>query len=131
MKHSFKELYTLYNHPSKIRYATAAYLKENNIPIDDQYGIRLRDKGKVCAGYASYATSHIKGIKVLDIDGVKLIFMYGEKSWFDTEEERDEYRQAMMVERALEAERNKVKNAVIAKLDRMSKADLEKLLEIL
>jgi hypothetical protein len=131
MMHSFRELYTLYNHPSKVRYATAAFLKANNIPIDDACDISLRNKGKVCADYASYTVSHIKGVKVLDVTGIKLVYMYGEKTWFDDETERDEYRAKMMIERALEAERNKVKNAVIAKLDKMSKADLEKLLEIL
>ena len=70
-------------------------------------------------------------IKVYDVEGIRTIYPYGAYVWFDDEAERDAHKAQMMIERALEAERNKVKNAVIAKLDRMSKADLEKLLEIL
>lgn len=129
MKHSFRELYTLHNHKGTVRYATEAYINANNIPVDDFSHESLRNKGVLCAHYALYATSHIKPIKVLDTDGVKLIYLFGEKTWFDTEEERDAYREQARIEREKEIERNKVKKAIIEKLDRMSKADLEKILE--
>ena len=58
----------------------------------------------------------------------RLIYLFGEKSWFESQEELDEYRAEYQRERAESIEKNKVKKAVIEKLDEMSKTELESLL---
>lgn len=61
----------------------------------------------------------------------KLAYTYGEKTWFDTAEERDEYRAQQNKERELNRERNAVLKNINEALDKMDVKQLEKALAIL
>lgn len=78
---------------------------------------------------AQYKTHPKDAVTVYDVDGTKTIYMFGEKTWFDTQEELNEYRAAYQKEQEAKRERNKVKNAIIAELDKMSIEQLKTTLE--
>jgi len=130
MKHSIRELYytatikegTFYR---TYTYFTEGYRKANDIqltkrfnPIDDGMAHRLNSK---------MGDSFV----LLDTDGKRRVYLYGEKTWFDTKEERDAYREEMRDERAEETARNKVKKEIAAILDQMTTEELETVLATL
>ena len=57
--------------------------------------------------------------------------MFGEKTWFDTEQERNQYRQAYHAEREAKAERKRTMDAIIRELDRLSTEQLREVLATL
>lgn len=127
MKHSISEIYIVHSNISGANLmVTEQYVMANNIPTPD-----YRDRTKHLI-YARPMLSHLnnnKPIAVRDLgDEVKLIYLFGEKSWFDSQEELDAYRVEYQREREESIARNKVKKAVIEKLEGMSKAELEALL---
>lgn len=127
MKHSIKEIYIVHSNLSGTNLmVTEQYVMANNIPTPNH-----RDRAKHLV-YARPLLSHLnhnKPIAVRDVnDEMKLIYLFGEKSWFESQEELDEYRAEYQRERAESIEKNKVKKAVIEKLDEMSKTELESLL---
>lgn len=76
--------------------------------------------------YKSHPTD---AVMVYDVDGMKTIYMFGEKTWFDTQEELNEHRAKYQEEQNIKRERNKLKNAIIAELDKMSIEQLKAMLE--
>lgn len=129
MMHSINEIYTVYNGAEKIRYVTKEYLVANGIPTPKYKELRTMER--VGLVYAHKVLSHCnnnKPVKVLDVDGVKLIYLYGEKTWFDTLEERDEYREEQAMIREKEKQLNKVKKAIIERLETMSLKQLNEVL---
>lgn len=130
MKHSITELY----YTATIKegnichtyiYFTERYRKANKIqltkrfnPIDDGMAHRL---------YSKMGDSFV----LLDTNGKRRVYLYGEKTWFDTKEERDAYREETNKERAQETARNKVKKALDEKLDQMTIEELQALLATL
>lgn len=74
---------------------------------------------------------HKDAVNVYDVDGVKTIYMFGEKTWFDTQEELDAHRAAYQKEQEKLKERNKIKKSIIAKLDNMTTEQLQAILESL
>ena len=68
-------------------------------------------------------------IEVHTVGGIKVAYMYGEKTWFDTKEERDIYREEQAKARAELVAKNKVIKAINEKLKEMSEEELVKLLE--
>ena len=127
MKHSIKEIYIVHSNLSGTNLmVTEQHVMANNIPTPNH-----RDRAKHLV-YARPLLSHLnhnKPIAVRDVnDEMKLIYLFGEKSWFESQEELDEYRAEYQRERAESIEKNKVKKAVIEKLDEMSKTELESLL---
>jgi hypothetical protein len=130
MMHNYNTIFTLtQTSTGKHVYATEEYINFHGLEETPRRK-RGEEEPRLKVSRHGHFSQQTK-MKVYDVDGIRTIFPYGAYVWFDDETERDEHKAKMMIERAREAERNKVKNAVIAKLDKMSKADLEKLLEIL
>ena len=130
MKHSIHELYYIYLElDNQKKLATLAFIKENEIAIATP-----RNRGSHLV-YACPCRSHFnnnKPVKVLDACGkTKLIYLFGEKTWFDTQEELDQHRAEYQVQRAQEITRNKVKKALNEKLDQMTIEELQALLATL
>ena len=121
MMHSVKELFKI----DGAKFYTYEYIEENSIPKAHGYD----GHGWEVARYFNPSKA-----KVLlhTPNGKKEIFIYGEKIWFDTQDERDAYRAEKSAERAKLIARNKVLKAVnekIAKrLDGMSEQELIDLL---
>jgi hypothetical protein len=130
MKHLFTELYYIHNGKGVRRTATKEYLKANNIPYDltreekeakhwskEPYAIQLSSR-----------VANSKPFGVLDVNGVKYVYTFGEKLWFDNEEERDEYRRNYNAEMTDLKEKNRLKKQINEILDTMEIQDLEILL---
>ena len=129
MMHSINEIYTIYNTTNKIHYATKDYCVANNIPmVTSKECTKMRSNGTVCAHTTSYHVNNNKPVKVLDVDGIKLIYLYGEKTWFDTEEELINHRAVEQAKRVINAEQNRLKKLINDRLDGMSVEQLEMLL---
>ena len=127
MKHSIKEIYIVHSNLSGTNLmVTEQHVMANNIPTPNH-----RDRAKHLV-YARPLLSHLnhnKPIAVRDVDDVtKLIYLFGEKSWFDSQEELDAYRAEYQRERALSIAKNKLKKAIGEKLDDLSIKELEAML---
>lgn len=125
MKHSIEELYRI---NGKGNYSWD-YIEANNIP-----------KAKSCSGEGGYRrqlyVNNNKGyLKVTTAEGIKIVYLYGEKTWFDTEEERDTYRAERAAEKEHLIKRNKVlkviNEKIAAHLDTLTTEQLEALLATL
>ena len=78
--------------------------------------------------------SHIvnrDAVKVIIPKGMKEVYLYGEKTWFDTKEERDAYREEANKNYAEMVSKNKVIKAITEKLKEMTEEELNKLLQTL
>ena len=125
MKHSVEELYRI---DGKGTY-TWDYIEANNIP-----------KAKSCSGEGGYrskgwVSSSKDYVKITTAEGVRVVYFYGEKTWFDTKEERDAYRVERAAEREHLIKRNKVLKIINEKiathLDTLTTEQLEALLATL
>ncbi len=131
MKHLFTELYYIHNGKGVRKTATKEYLEANNIPYD----LTREEKEKKHWSKDPYATplssrvASNKPFGVLDVNGIKYVYTFGEKLWFDNEEERDEYRKNYNVEMTELKEKNKLKKEINAILDTMEIQDLEILIK--
>lgn len=128
MKHNYDTLFTLTQTATgKSIYCTEEYVNFHGL---EETPRQKRGEPKVALEVRRHGTfSGVDKIKVYDVEGIRTVYVFGAYLWFDTEEERNTHREQARIEREKEAERNKVKKAIIEKLDRMSKADLEKILE--
>jgi hypothetical protein len=110
MKHTMNEIYQV-NHRGKIY--TREYVEENKIKDARTVGYMVsRDE-----------------IKIYTTEGIKFGYVYGEKTWFDTREERDAYREEQAKARAEMVAKNKVIKAINEKLKEMNEAELLELLK--
>lgn len=94
MKHNINELMRIHNATTKNTYATIDYCKANNIPIPTNRADRVTYLTSK-ATYALPANAHTnngKPVNVLDTNGIKVIYLLGEKTWFDTQKELEEYK---------------------------------------
>ena len=119
MKHDVTELYKI----DGAKFYTEDYLDEYNIP-----------KGKKYSGEGGWSIARYLGtgkddFRIYTAQGVKIAYAYGEKTWFDTREERDAYRAEQKVARENAGRRNKVVKVIINKLASMSEEELIALLE--
>lgn len=123
MMHDVTELYKI----NGAKFYTEDYLDEYNVPKANK---RHETEGWEKAWYFSTNTDHAN---VYTAKGKIVVWVYGEKTWFDTKEERDEYRVRRNEERANLIKRNKILKAVIdkvnARLKSMSDEELTALLE--
>lgn len=78
---------------------------------------------------AHYYIHHKDEVTVYDVDGIKTIYMFGEKTWFDTQEELNAHRTTYQKEQEILMERNRIKKTIIAKLDGMTIEQLQAILE--
>ena len=110
MKHTMNELYKAKN---KSTLYTEDYVKANKIADVRQVGY-LVNKDE---------------LKIQTMEGIKFGYAYGEKTWFDTKEERDVYREEQAKARAEMVAKNKVIKAINEKLKEMDEAELLELLK--
>lgn len=108
MKHSIKELYIVQS-PERSILATSTFVEQYQIPTSRTEREEARIKGVPYAFKASHHQAHKGYAKVYTPNSIDLIWMYGEKTWFDTKEERDVYRAQCHEQRQLSVERNKAK----------------------
>lgn len=121
MMHTYEELYKI----NGIGFYTEDYLVANNIPV----GKRFSDEGKA-RRCVSLGTD--KGTKnIHTAQGKRTIYTYGEKTWFDTEAERDAYRAQRNAEREEETKKNKMLKAIMAHYQSMSIEQLEQVMATL
>lgn len=117
MKHNVNELYKI----NGAKFYTEDYIKANNIP-----------KGRHCDNgwsIATYLGTNKDDFRIYTADGVKIAYAYGEKTWFDSREERDAYRAEQAVARANLNRRNKIVKAINEKLADMNEEELMELLK--
>ena len=110
MKHSITELYKI---------------KGTSIIITKEAKERIQQPTQKVL----YKTHPKDTVTIYDVEGTKTIYMFGEKTWFDTQEELNEYRTTYQEEQNIKSERNKLKSAIIAELDKMSIEQLKVTLE--
>lgn len=120
MKHNINELY----HIDGQKLYTEDYIKANNIPkatIENHEGWSR----------VSYVlnTSASKERNLHTANGVKKIYIYGEKTWFDTLEEREEHKKIREQERAEQSRRAKAVRTINEYLATLSTDDLEDLIK--
>ena len=114
MMHTYKELYQI----GGKGYYTEDYIIANNIPM----GKNFREEGKArpCVHLGTD-----KGTKTIHTaEGKRTVYTYGEKTWFDTEAERDEYRAQRNAQREEETKRNKMLKAIMTHYESMSTEEL-------
>ena len=114
MKHTAQELYKI----NGAKLYTMDYIITNNIP-----------KATVSRAYSLGTNKDV--INIHTANGVIKGYAYGEKTWFDTQEERDEYRAESNKAREEQTKRNKLINAITAKVKDMSEEELVRLLRTL
>jgi hypothetical protein len=127
MKHAITEIYAIYNEiNNQKKLATLDFIQENEIVIATP---RNRGSHLVYARPCSGHVNNNKPVKVLDAHNkTKLLYLFGEKTWFDTQEELDQHRAEYQAQRAEETARNKAKKEIAAILDTMSTAEIEAIL---
>lgn len=119
MKHTVNELYKI----NGVKLYTKDYIEANNIPKCKRYD---REEGWSMAHYLGTGKDEIR---IYTAQGLKIAYAYGEKTWFDTREERDAYRAEQKIARENAGRRNKVVKAITDKLASMSEEELIALLE--
>ena len=117
MKHNIKELYKI---NGKGTYSWD-YIEANNIP-----------RAKSCSGEGGYremlyVNNGKSCLRVTTAEGTKIVYPYGEKTWFDTKEERNTYRAERATEREILIKRNKVLKKISNRLDTYTIEQLEAL----
>lgn len=130
MKHSIEELYSLRNSDNR-SLITEEYCKANGIIIATDRAVwkACQKSGEIYAMHAHSHQNNNKPVKVLDVNGIKLIYLFGEKTYFDTQEELDSHRKAFQEQQAKEREINKLKKELLAKVEGMSAEELKKIIE--
>ena len=119
MKHNVSELYKI----NGVKFYTEDYIKANNIPKGQLY---TRTNGWSVA--CSIGTNK-DSFRIYTAEGVKVAYAYGEKTWFDTREERDAYRVEQTVAKANANRKNKLLKLINEHLATMSEEELVELLE--
>lgn len=121
MMHTYKELYKI----GGKGFYTEDYLIANNILMGNNFG----EEGKACR---CVSLGPDKGTKnITTAQGKRIVYTYGEKTWFDTKAERDEYRAQRNTEREEETKRNKILKAIMEHYKTMSTEELAKVMATL
>lgn len=123
MIHTNTEIFYIH-YNGKTIYCTQEFLSLNNIPM------RSRETKLAGAKLMACNAPHFSAPYIYLYDGLekRKIFIYGTSIWFDTEEERDEYRIQAQKEREKFLEWNRIKKAIIEKLDDKTQEELEQIL---
>ena len=117
MMHTINELYKINGE----KFYTADYITAHNIPKAKKYG---ENGWSRC-----YSLGTDKGTKnIHTAEGVKVVYTYGEKTWFDTAEERDAYRAQKNIEREEQSKKNKMLKAIMTHYENMSIEELAKVM---
>lgn len=108
MKHSIRELYHVF-HGSNSFLATPEYIRVFNIPTDRKAIDAAQSLGTPYALRGLYQQHKGDAVLVHHPYTLGTIYMFGEKTWFDTQEELNDYRAKYHEQRQLNAEHNKAK----------------------
>lgn len=122
MMHTYNELFVI---GGKNGYYTEDYLIANNIPM----GKSMREEGKARPALSLGTDKGTKNIHTAT--GKRVIYTYGEKTWFDEEVERDIYRAQRNAEREEETKRNKMLKTIMEHYKTLSTNELEQILVLL
>lgn len=117
MKHFANELYKI----NGAKFYTDDYIKSNKIPKGKRYGQEGWSKALTLG-------TNKDDFRIYTAEGVKIAYAYGEKTWFDTKEERDAYRAEQATMRAEMARKNKLIHAINEKLSAMNEEELAEFL---
>lgn len=117
MKHSINELYSIKGQRGLY---TEDYLNAYGVYVAETYRTWTSGKAYPVDSRTSNGT-----LSVHTANGVKVVYTIGEKTWYDTEEERQQARKTNEVKRAEQARRR----MAMEKLDKLSTKQLEKLIE--
>ena len=133
MKHSIREIYSVSSARGSFL-ATANYVNAHNITIDKSKIAQAQLDGTAYAMPTPYKTNIGRGVKVYDVaeDGAERIikiFLFGERTWFDTEAERDEYRREYHEHKNNLINEHKERARLIAELEKLSLAQLSALVQ--
>lgn len=120
MKHSIEEVYYINGRNGTY---TAAYLAANNIPIGSRHTLLQEGYAHKCS-YKVAPTFYLT-----EVCGKRKVFMYGEKTWFDTEEELAAYRILASAEMAEKKIRNLAKKGLAEIIDGMSIEEVKAFME--
>lgn len=128
MKHSINEIFCIYNSANSKRVlATRRYIETNGVFVVTR---PHESKGLlVWARPLGYHVNSGKPLKVLDLENVKLAWLYGEKTWFDTEEELSAHRILVAAEMAENRIRNLAKKGLAEMIDEMSVEEVKAFME--
>ena len=119
MKHSIEEVYSIND---KTGTYTAAYLAVNGIQIGSHHTLMQEGYARKCS-YKVTPTFYLT-----DVGGKRKVFMYGEKTWFDTEEELAAHRLLVSAEMAEKKIRNLAKKELAEMIDGASVEEVEALM---
>ena len=126
MKHSINEIFAICNAKGDQRVlATRRYIETNGVFVVTRP--RESEGHLVWAHPLSSHLNHGKALKVLDLEGIKLVWLYGEKTWFDTEEELAQYRAEVATETELARRKKKALAEIMAQFENLSVDTLERL----
>ena len=110
-------------------YYTADYLEVNNIPKPPKiFGRKNREIVKTPASTVHYIVAD--KISVVNTShGVVSIYMYGEKNFFYSEEEREAYREKRRIERKEEKMRKIILTEVMVELGAKTEKELQEIID--
>ena len=120
MKHSIEEVYCI---NGKSGTYTAAYLVANNIPVGKHHTLLQEGYARKCS-YKVAPTFYLT-----EVGGKRKVFMYGEKTWFDTEEELAAYRILASAEMAEKKIRNLAKKGLAEMIDGLTVEEVKVFME--
>ena len=123
MMHNVNELFNI----NGAKLYTKDYIEAHNIPKRNIYDIHNEGGW----GHVYHINSSKSTFNYYTAEGKKVGYLYGEKTWFDTEEERDAYRAERNIERAEETKRNKMIKAITEHLKNLPTEELEKIMATL
>lgn len=120
MMHSIEEVYYINGRSGTY---TAAYLIANNIPVGSHHTL-LQE------GYAhKYSYKVAPTFYLTEVNGKRKVFMYGDKTWFDTEEELAAYRILANAEMAEKKIRNLAKKRLAEMIDGLTIEEIKIFME--
>lgn len=129
MKHSITELYKVHN-AGRTFLATEEFVKNFNIPTTKAEIAQARTNNLPYALRALYHISSSDPVKVFCHPCIaRTIYMFGEKTWFDGQDERDHYRRAYFDEKRALERRNKAKNQLMHYINTLTTEQIENLIE--
>lgn len=115
MKHNINELYTIKGQQGIY---SEDYLDEHFVQV--AYDCLEQKEGEACS---IHSRSNAGTLNVHTAKGIKVVYTIGEKTWYDTEEERD----AVRAQNQKRKDENARRREALAKLEKLSTANLEKL----
>lgn len=115
MKHSIKELYSIKGQQGIY---SEDYLDKYFVQV--ACDCLVQKEGEACS---INDRSNAGTLNVHTAKGVKVVYTIGEKTWYDTKEERD----AVRTQSQKKKEENARRREALAKLEKLSTANLEKL----